>query len=179
METTRRREDSPAPSQGGDTGSNPVGGATDPQVRGPPRRASPSFRAGLPIPCYAIDREAGAFLLAGGETAIPAISQLLEALAPDRYIEVAHPHRVPLPDAPHATVEWHHVPPSATPGDALVAAVRGADLFPGTRVWAAGEAAPVQRIRRHLFVDRGRPGAHASVRGYWMHGRSADAEDDA
>jgi hypothetical protein len=28
METTRRREDSPAPSQGGDTGSNPVGGAT-------------------------------------------------------------------------------------------------------------------------------------------------------
>jgi len=67
----------------------------------------------------------------------------------------------------------------ATRGDALVAAVCGADVAPRTRLWAAGEAAAVQRIRRHLFVDRGLPRAHATVRGYWKHGRSADAENDA
>ena len=63
----------------------------------------------------------------------------------------------------------------ASPGDALVAAVGGADLGADTRVWVAGEAAAVQRIRRHLFEDRGLPRAHASVRGYWKHGRSGDA----
>jgi Molybdopterin cofactor-binding domain len=36
----------PGGSQGGDTGSNPVGGATKPQVRGPVRRASQRFRDG-------------------------------------------------------------------------------------------------------------------------------------
>ncbi len=33
--------------------------------------------------------------------------------------------------------------------------VRDVELADGTRVWAAGEAAAVQRIRRHLFDDRG------------------------
>jgi NADPH-dependent ferric siderophore reductase len=128
---------------------------------------------------YTIDRDANAFLLAGDETAIPAISQLLETLPAARpvqlYIEIAHPDaRLPLPAHPRATVEWCDLPPGATPGDVLVAAVRNADLAPGTRVWAAGEAAAMQRIRRHLFVERGLPRAHATVRGYWKHGRSAD-----
>ena len=133
---------------------------------------------------YAIDRDAHAFLLAGDETAIPAISQLLEALPADRpvqaHIEITHPDaRHQLPAHPRATVEWCDLPPGATSGDALVAAVRSADLAPGTRVWAAGEAAAMQRIRRHLFVDRELPRAHAVVRGYWKHGRRADVEDDA
>jgi NADPH-dependent ferric siderophore reductase len=132
---------------------------------------------------YAIDHGAPAFLLAGDETAIPAISQLLEALPADTpvdvYIEVAHPDaRLVLPDHPRATVEWCDLPPGEPPGDALVAAVRGAELAPGTRVWVAGEAAAVQRIRRDLFEDRGMPRAQASVRGYWKHGRSGDAGDD-
>ena len=54
---------------------------------------------------YAIDRDAPAFLLAGDETAIPAISQLLEALPAETpvqvHIEVAHPDaRLALPDHP-------------------------------------------------------------------------------
>lgn len=131
---------------------------------------------------YAIDREAPAFLLAGDETAIPAISQLLEALPADKpvqvHIEVAHPDaRLALPDHPRATVEWCDLPPDASPGDALVATVRGVVFPPGTRVWVAGEAAAVQRIRRHLFEDRGLPRAQASVRGYWKQGRSGDADD--
>ena len=132
---------------------------------------------------YAIDHDAPAFLLAGDETAIPAISQLLEMLPADRpvqvHIEVAHPDaRLPLPDHPGATVEWCDLPPGAAAGDALVAAVRGADFGPDTRTWVAGEAAAVQRIRRHLFDDRGMSRRQATVRGYWKQGRSGDADED-
>jgi len=133
---------------------------------------------------YAVDHGAPAFFLAGDETAIPAISQLLEALPPDTpvqvYLAVVGPEaRIALPDHPRATVEWREPPASASTGDELVDAVRGADLAPGTRVWVAGEAAAVQRIRRHLFEDRGLPRAQAAVRGYWKHGHSGDADDDA
>jgi NADPH-dependent ferric siderophore reductase len=133
---------------------------------------------------YAIDRDAPAFLLAGDETAIPAISQLLEALPPGPpvqvHIEVAQADaRLALPDHPSATVEWCDRPPGSPPGSALVTAIAGADIAPGARVWAAGEAAAVQRIRRHLFEDRGLPRPQASVRGYWKHGRTGDADDDA
>jgi len=133
---------------------------------------------------YTVDREAPAFLLAGDETAIPAISQLLEALPLDRpvqvRVEVARPDgRLELPDHPGATVEWSDLEPGASSGDALVAAVRAVELAPGTRVWVAGEAASVQRIRRHLFDERGLPRSQASVRGYWKHGRSGDADEVA
>jgi NADPH-dependent ferric siderophore reductase len=36
----------------------------------------------------------------------------------------------------------------------------------------------VQRVRRHLFQERGLPRARASVRGYWKHGRSGDSDDE-
>ena len=131
---------------------------------------------------YVIDRDASSFCLAGDETAIPAISQLLEALPDERpvqvHIEVVHPDaRLALPDHPRATAEWCDLAPGASPGDALIAAVRGADLAPDARVWVAGEAAAVQRIRRHLFEDRGLARAQASVRGYWKHGRSGASND--
>jgi len=131
---------------------------------------------------YAVDVDAPAFLLAGDETALPAISQLLEVLPPETpvqvHIEVAHPDaRLPLPEHPSATVAWWDLPPGASSGDALVSAVRGAVVLPGTRAWAAGEAAAVQRIRRHLFEDRGLPRSQASVRGYWKRGRSGDDDD--
>jgi NADPH-dependent ferric siderophore reductase len=133
---------------------------------------------------YAVDHDAPAFLVAGDETAIPAITQVLEAL-PDETpvqvcIEVAHPDaRFELPVHPGAAVNWLDLAPGAAPGEALNTAVRDVDLAPGTRVWAAGEAAAVQRIRRHLFDDRGVPRAHTSVRGYWKHGRAGDEDDDA
>ncbi len=130
---------------------------------------------------YVVDPEARAFVLGGDETAIPAISQLLEVLptaTPVQVrIEIAHPDaRLALPDHPSASVEWCDLPNGEAPGDALVAAVRDTDLDPSARVWVAGEAAAVQRVRRHLFEHRGFPRAQTSVRGYWKHGRSGDAE---
>ncbi len=132
---------------------------------------------------FAVDPGTAAFLLAGDESAIPAIVQLLGTLPAvatvDVHIEVADPDaRVPLPAHPGATAAWHDLPPGAAPGDTLVAAVRDADLAPGTRLWAAGEAAAMQRIRRHLFADRGLSRAEATVRGYWKHGRAGDPADE-
>jgi NADPH-dependent ferric siderophore reductase len=79
---------------------------------------------------YTVDRDAPAFLLAGDETAIPAVSQLLEALPAETplqvYIEVADPDaRLALPDHPGAIVAWCDLPPAASPGQALVAAGGG------------------------------------------------------
>jgi NADPH-dependent ferric siderophore reductase len=146
--------------------------------------ASPGTPAAVSGPGrgYAIDSDAPGFLLAGDETAIPAISQLLEVLPSDRpvlvLIEAAHPDaHMDLPDPGGATVAWHDLPPGAPPGDALVAAIQATDIATGTRVWAAGEAAAVQRIRRHLFEERDIPRSHATIRGYWKHGRTADAGD--
>jgi NADPH-dependent ferric siderophore reductase len=131
---------------------------------------------------YVVDRNAPAFFLGGDETAIPAISQLLETLPSELptqvRVEVAHPDaRLALPAHPRATVEWLDRPSDAAPGDALGAAVRDADLAPGTRVWVAGEAAAVQRIRRHLFDERNVPRAETTVRGYWKLGRRGDGDD--
>jgi NADPH-dependent ferric siderophore reductase len=132
---------------------------------------------------YTIDRDAPAFLLAGDETAIPAISQLLETLPTGRpvqvHIEVAHTDaRLALPIHPDAIVEWHDLPPGSGAGAALVAAVRDASFVAGTRVWAAGEAAAMQQIRRHLFDERALPRSQTTVRGYWKRGASGDTDDD-
>lgn len=132
---------------------------------------------------YAIDADAPAFLLGGDETAIPAISQLLEALPHDRPVQV-HLEitdagaRIPLPRHPSADVRWHVLGRSAPPGDALVAGVCSVELVADTRVWVAGEAAAVQRIRKHLFENLRIPRSHTTVRGYWKHGRAGGAGED-
>jgi NADPH-dependent ferric siderophore reductase len=133
---------------------------------------------------YAIDPAMPALLLAGDETALPAIDQLLEqlpaGLPAQVHVEVAEPDgRLALTDRPGTTVAWYDLPPGAPPGEALVAAVRAAELVDGERVWAAGEAAAVQRIRRHLFEERAIPRAHTYVRGYWKPGRAGDSGDEA
>ena len=110
-----------------------------------------------------------AYLLVGDETAIPAICQLLETL-PDVpitvHLEIADP-RARLDLHRNVAASWHVLPAGAPPGATLVAAVAETDLMPGIRVWAAGEAAAMQRLRRHLFDERGIPRSHAAIRGYW------------
>jgi NADPH-dependent ferric siderophore reductase len=128
------------------------------------------------------DPEARAYLLVGDETAIPAVSQLVEELPSDlpidARIEVASPEaRLDLPGRADLNIEWMDLPPGALPGETLVRTVHDANLGPGTRVWAAGEAAAMQRIRRELFDRREVSRGHATVRGYWKHGRAGDGGD--
>jgi NADPH-dependent ferric siderophore reductase len=130
---------------------------------------------------YVIDRDAPAFLLAGDETALPAIGQVIAAIPRETpvqvVIEVADARaQIDLLAHPRAEVAWLVLPPEGAPGDALVTGVRDADIAPETRVWAAGEAAAMQRVRRHLFEERGLPRRHALVRGYWKYGRAGDTD---
>ena len=125
---------------------------------------------------YVVDPDAGSFALVGDETAIPAICQLLEHL-PDvpiaTRIEVTHEDaRVDL----HRDVDvrWSVLPEGSPPGATLVEAVEELELGQDGRIWAAGEAASMQRIRKLLFDGRGIDRSRAHVRGYWKHGRSGD-----
>lgn len=131
---------------------------------------------------YAIDEAASGFVLAGDESAIPAISQLLERLPSAAtvaaHIEVTHPDaRHGLPEHPGATVAWHDLTPGSDPGSTLLEALRDLPIGPTTCLWVAGEAAAMQRIRRHLFEGRGVPRRQAVVRGYWKVGRGGDIDD--
>ena len=131
---------------------------------------------------YTIDASADAFLLAGDETALPAISELLPLLPASAtvavHVELAHPDaRLALPDRYGTEIAWHDASADAPPGTALADAVIAAAVDADTRIWAAGEAASVQRIRRHLFSDRGLPRTNTTIRGYWKHGRAGDDEE--
>jgi NADPH-dependent ferric siderophore reductase len=146
--------------------------------------AAPGMRAAISGPGrgYAIDEHASAYLLAGDETAIPAMSQLVERLpraaTVSMLIEIANPDaRLALPDHPRARAEWLDLPEGAPPGDALVAAVHNEEIAPDAKVWAAGEAAAVQRIRRFLFEERTFPRAQTTIRGYWKHGRAGAGDE--
>lgn len=128
---------------------------------------------------YTFDPDAPELLLAGDETALPAITQLLEVVPAGTttrvHVEVADPAaELAVP----GEVTWHVLPEGEAPGAALVAAVQGAAIGPGAKVWAAGEAAAMQRIRRHLFEERGLSRRDATVRGYWKVGRAGDGGGD-
>jgi len=151
-----------------------AGGAASNWVKGA-RVGDPAAVSG-PARGYVIDPAAGAFLLAGDETAIPAMAQLVDAIAPDTPIEliaeIGDPAaRVPLPEHPRLKVTWAERSAAEEPGSALVPAVAGAPITAETRIWAAGEAGAMHRIRQLLFVDRGITRSDATVRGYWKHGR--------
>lgn len=121
-------------------------------VSGWAERARPGAEAAISGPGrgYEIDVTATRFILLGDETAVPAIGQLVTVLSAT------------------ATVEVH----IAAAGADLVAAARSlGPLDDTTRVWAAGEAAAMQAIRRHLFEALGVPRSHATVRGYWKPAR--------
>ncbi len=125
---------------------------------------------------YEIDSGADPLLLLGDETAIPAMAQLLEVVPPGTrivvHVEVAHADaRINLPVHPGASITWHDLPAGASPGAELLAAIESTDIGPDARVWAAGEAAGVQRIRKHLRT-RDIERAHTTVRGYWKVGRA-------
>jgi NADPH-dependent ferric siderophore reductase len=125
---------------------------------------------------YEIDPAVSSYVLLGDESAVPAITTLLRDLPPSVRVAVVVERRsdaepVELPTHPGATVTWSALPEDLAPGTTLADALDGMVLEPDTRVWAAGEAAGVQRLRKLLFEGRGVPRSHASIRGYWKAGR--------
>lgn len=125
---------------------------------------------------YVVGAGAASLLVAGDESALPAIATVLTSVAPDVVVRVLVEvrdarARIELTGHAHADVTWILASPGSAPGDALVEAVAAESVTAGSRVWAAGEAAAVQRIRRHLFDERMLDRSAVVARGYWKHGR--------
>ncbi len=128
---------------------------------------------------YVPDQRAARFVLLGDETALPAISQLVEMLPTDAPLEIhvevtSEDARIELPQRDGCELTWYVTPSDELPGTGLVDVIRGVTAVDDhTRIWAAGEAASMQAIRAHLFKTLGIPRSQASVRGYWKPARSA------
>ena len=147
------------------------------------RRPAPPAAISGPGRGYTIDRDAPAFLLGRRRDRDPRDQPVARSAAAGRRRRRCtsrsrtRTRASTLPDAPATrSSSGTTSPPGAPPGDALVAAVRATELVAGTRVWVAGEAAAVQRIRRHLFDERGIPRAQTTIRGYWKHGRAGSRQ---
>lgn len=124
-------------------------------------------------------------LIIGDDTAVPAISRLLEEL-PDHakgqvFIEIAQrDHQLPLRELASVDVTWL-VRDGAAAGSTtlLLDAVRQADWWPGAPyAWIAGESAAVKGLRRHLVEDRGMPKTEVEFTGYWRNSEVIALEDD-
>ncbi|MFJ9442055.1 siderophore-interacting protein [Kitasatospora sp. NPDC101235] len=151
-------------------------------------RAAPGDRLGmvgpsvLYAPPVAFAEAAAAadwVLLAGDETALPALATLVEALpAGERvyaWIEVAdRAERQDLESRADLEVEWLYRD-GAAPGTVLTEAFRDA-VLPGGEpfVWLAGEAGAVRTIRRHLVERQGVPKENIDFTGYWRHRLTQD-----
>jgi NADPH-dependent ferric siderophore reductase len=126
------------------------------------------------------DRPAAQLLLAGDETALPAIHRILTAAPTGTLgvvlVEVAGPaEEQPLPAPPGMTVRWLHRG-STPPGECalLTEAVASLDPFPGTDVfaWVAAESGAVRAIRADLRGRWGLSRAQHHAIGYWRRGRA-------
>ncbi|MFU8872894.1 siderophore-interacting protein [Micromonospora sp. SL4-19] len=124
---------------------------------------------------YAPDPAADWHLLAGDESALPAIAAALERLpagAPAKvFVEVEGPaDELPLTSPGAVEVCWLHRAGRPV-GAALVAAVRALDFPPGrVHAFVHGEATFVRELRRLLRAERGVPREALSISGYWRRG---------
>jgi NADPH-dependent ferric siderophore reductase len=129
---------------------------------------------------YAPHPEADWHLLAGDESALPAIAATLDRLPAGArvlaFVEVAGPEEehsdVTVSDG--VDLVWLHRG-NAAPGAALVAAVQGLRLPEGRgHVFVHGEAVAVRELRRHLRAERGLDPEFTSISGYWRRGDTED-----
>ena len=124
---------------------------------------------------YVVDPAAPDHLLLGDETAIPAVSQLLEVMPPAAavqvVVEVTDPAAVlDLPGLPGARIDWRVRPAEAAPGTSCWPRPPEPSCPRAPRCGRPGRRPAMQRLRRHLFEERGVPRSRATVRGYWKLG---------
>jgi NADPH-dependent ferric siderophore reductase len=126
------------------------------------------------------ERPAGYLLLAGDETALPAISRILGEAAPTTVgtalVEVAGPDEEQALTGPEGvSVRWLHRGDVA-PGEStlLADAVAALDRPPGDDVfaWVGAESATVRTIRADLRSRWGLGRAQHHAIGYWRRGRA-------
>ncbi|MGV9932008.1 siderophore-interacting protein [Streptomyces olivaceoviridis] len=126
---------------------------------------------------YAPDLDADWHLLAGDESALPAIARALETLPAGArahaFVEVSGPEEEQKIDT-EVPVVWLHRGDRPV-GEALLEAVRALE-FPEGRphAFVHGEASFVKELRRLLRVERQIPREDLSISGYWRLGHNED-----
>ncbi|MET8540165.1 siderophore-interacting protein [Kitasatospora sp. NPDC004799] len=151
-------------------------------------RAAPGDRLGMvgpsalyapPVPFAEAAAAADWVLLAGDETALPAVATLVGALPAGvsayAWLEVAdRAERQDLESRADLEVEWLYRG-GAAPGTVLAGAFRDAVLPAGEPfVWLAGEAGAVRAVRRCLVEEHGVPKEDIDFTGYWRHRLTQD-----
>lgn len=131
---------------------------------------------------YTPGPDADRFLLIGDETALPAIGNILDSLAPgaraEVFIELADPADDLVTSRAATNTSVHVIERGDHIGANLLEAVRawGADNGPGpisgvhTYVWIAGETAATTTIRRYIARDLGVSKENIAFLGYWRLG---------
>ncbi|TKA12371.1 siderophore-interacting protein [Actinacidiphila oryziradicis] len=134
---------------------------------------------GGPGGAYAPAEDADWYLLAGDESALPAIAASLERLpAGSRayaFIEVGdEAEEQKIEHAADAEIVWLHRRDGRI-GEALVRTVSGLEFPDGTvDAFVHGEAGFVKELRRLLRIERGVPRERLSISGYWRAGHDED-----
>jgi NADPH-dependent ferric siderophore reductase len=126
---------------------------------------------------YAPDPGADWHLLAGDESALPAIAAALESLpagaVAHAFIEVAGPEEEQKIDS-DVEVVWLHRGDRPV-GEMLVEAVRALEFSEGRlHAFVHGEAAAVKELRALLRVEHRIPREDLSISGYWRLGHNED-----
>lgn len=136
-----------------------------------------------PRRAYQPDPDAHWYLIAGDESALPAIGTVIEVLPASAralvYVEVpdAAEQQQLLGPAPVQPV-WIHRG-DALPGSKLEAAIRTLSLPEGRGcVWIACESMAMRNIRRHLIEDRGMDRGIINTQGYWKYGMANHSDHD-
>jgi len=122
-------------------------------------------------------------LIAGDESALPAIATILEVLPSSTwamvYVEISDAlEELPLPSAARVEIHWLYRRDGA-PGSKLVPAVRDVTFPRGQgRAWVACEAEAMRNVRRHLIAERGMDRAAINTQGYWKAGAANHPDHD-
>lgn len=118
----------------------------------------------------------------GDETAVPAVSAILEGLPAGTrarvWLEVQHAGDMQdLVTAADAEVTWLVRGNEGTEGSPMaLGALRAAQLPPAEQpyVWIAGESGQVKALRRHFVGERGYDRRRVTFVGYWRQGLSEE-----
>ncbi|GAA0578109.1 siderophore-interacting protein [Kribbella sandramycini] len=117
-------------------------------------------------------------LLVADETALPALTGILEQLPADVHAtvlaQVPDQRDIrPMPTPGTADVVWVTAP--ADESIPLLEALKSAGLAESLDfAWVAGESAMIKAVRRHLVNVVGLPKAAISFQGYWKRGEAID-----
>ncbi|MCX5056889.1 siderophore-interacting protein [Streptomyces sp. NBC_00452] len=121
-------------------------------------------------------------LIWGDETALPAVSAILESLPAGArarvWLEVPDSGDIQdLPTGADAEITWLVRDASGAEGSPMaLGALRGAQLPPAEHpyVWIAGESGCVKALRRHFVGERGIDRRRVTFVGYWRRGMSEE-----